>query len=99
MLQQFAVIVEEASNPFTTDQFLDNSDRQMGLAYTNRADQEQTSLVDRVLFDELAGSHASRGQRTIQTIDFKSRELTMFVTPGDAGRCQQAPGPRSQLAG
>ena len=80
LLQQLSVIVEQTRNPFAKDKFLNNPDRQMGLAYTNRADQQQTGLIDWVLFHELAGSHTSWSQRTMQTVEFKSPEFAMFVT-------------------
>ena len=59
-LQQLAVIIKQAGNALADDQLLDHPDSEMRLAHANRPDQQQSSVVHRIFFNELAGGHACR---------------------------------------
>src|SRR5712691_10891383 len=61
----------------------------MGLADTNRPDEQKASGVERIFLSELACSHASRGQGSVRAIELEVGQLAVLVALGDTGGVEQ----------
>jgi len=55
LLEQFAVVGEQASDAFALDEFLDDADGKVGFAHPDRANDEQALRLKWVLFGEITG--------------------------------------------
>src|SRR5258708_10549159 len=71
LLEQLAIVVEQAANALPHNQFLNNADCEMGFAHANATDQQQAGIVQRKFFDELASRHPRRGQVSVRTVEFE----------------------------
>ena len=99
LLQQFAIVVEEAGNALAQDQFLDDANGQMGLADADAADEQQAG-ASRPGYSStnLQAARRDGGQRAMRTVKLEIGELAMFVALGNARRREQRLGACLQAA-
>src|SRR5258708_38928795 len=50
LLEQFAIVIKQAGNPFVQDQFLDNSYSEVSLSGADLADDQQARAIARIVF-------------------------------------------------
>ena len=64
----------------------------MSFAYPDAADQQQPRIIHWIFFNELASCHACLHQMRMRPLEFKIRELTVFVALRNSRCCQQTLG-------
>ncbi len=90
VLEQLAVVVEEAADAFIAHQQLEHADGKMRLPHANVAHEEQTGFVDRILLDEPARIEQGSSQRRAAAGGIEVLEFAMLVARGDVRGGKQA---------
>ena len=92
---QFTIVTEEGRYGLASHQFLEDSDREVGLAAANAAHQEQAFVYNRIFLDELPRGQPCRNQRAIvDTIKLgnKGVQFVGLITFGNVCGFEQAGG-------
>src|SRR4029077_17059524 len=90
-LQQFAIVVKQAGDAAVDDQFLDDPNRQVSLASSDLANDQEAFIAPRIAFLREAGRNkVSLLQRRVgaRKIGVVVGEFTVLVAARDAGRRQ-----------
>src|ERR1051325_5743041 len=91
LLQQLAVVVEQAGNVLGADQLLDDADGKMRLADTDGPDQQHAGMFAGILADEALRHHRRLRLRTLVRPgqDVEVGELAVLVALRNAGAVEQ----------
>src|SRR6185437_11849345 len=90
-LQQLAIVVKETGGIFLNDKLPQNANRQVRLAYADRPEQHQASILYRILLNKSIGLEQSCWESAIGSgeIRIEVREGAMFVACGNPSLLQQ----------